>query len=285
MATPVWTGASTALWATAGNWSPAAAPTTGDIIIIPGGTKSIDCTGMTPAAFASMQILDGFKGTIGSSGAPCTGSWTGALGVVHNGSGKVYLTDDASGATTSVLVAGASNGDLMEVDGTIATLEVARGQVTVKGASSGIITTLILGSLGQADNDAQVTFGAGAGTCTTIRQCSGICIANNVVTTGEIGGGIFVKRSTTAMTTLAAANCQVYYEGTGTLTTLYAQKGSITNFDVNWADPNSVSAGYGRQTAVTVTTAYQYPGSIIYRRNTLTTVSTYNDRRKPGEGS
>lgn len=285
MATNVWTGTASALWVTAGNWSLAAEPVATNDVIIPGGTRSIDCNGMTAVALNSIHILDGYKGTIGSSGSPCTGSVTGAKGIIHNGSGKLYFTDDASGVTANVLLEGANNGDLLEVDGTITFLEIMRGKCTVKGASTGIITNAIVGTLGQLSNDAQLTFAAGAGTCTTLRQNSGICIANNVITTAEINGGIFVKRSTTAITTLAGSNCQIYHEGTGTLTTGIAGNQSVWNFDVNWSDPDSASANYGRQSAVTVTSLYQYPGSIIYRRNLLTTVTTHYDRRKAGEGT
>jgi len=256
-----------------------------DDIIIPGGTKSIDCNGMTAAAFNSMHILEGYKGTIGSSGAPCSGSWVGAKGVIHNGAGKLFLTDDGTGTTANVLLAGESNGDLIEVDGTITFLEIMRGKATAKGASSAIITNAILGTLGELSNDAQLTFAAGAGTCAALRQNSGICIANNVITTGEINGGVFVKRSTTAMTTLALANAVAHYEGTGTLTTGILGNRGILNMDRNWSDPDSPSSNYGRQSAVTITSLYQYPGSIVYRRNLLTTVTTHYDRRRAGEGT
>lgn len=253
------------LWSNASNWSPAVAPIAADDIVIPAGSAYIDCTGMSAAAFGSLYVAPGASERIGASGARLTGSF--ANGIIHHGSGKLWLSDDSSGPSTPIFICSTGNGDVADLDsasGGFGQIEVLRGQVNIAGSAANVITTLIIGYVSNQLSDASVTVVAGAGTTTSLYQWGGVVIANQIVTTGVISGGIFVKRSTTAMTTLVAANAQAYYEGTGTLTTLLAGAGSIVDFDRNYSDADGASKG--RQAAVTISNSYTFPGATV-RRN------------------
>ena len=68
MATYLWTGTSSADWKTGANWSGGVVPGSGDTVIFNTGAQTL--TGTSITGVAEIKILEGFTGTLGSTGTP-----------------------------------------------------------------------------------------------------------------------------------------------------------------------------------------------------------------------
>ena len=109
MATRIWTGAATTAWGTAGNWSPATVPVTGDDVIFDGrstvnAVTSLDQTGVN---LLSMTVFPTYTGTIGTPTTAegpliieCSGT------IILEGSGDFYIQcgNDAADADIANMI-------------------------------------------------------------------------------------------------------------------------------------------------------------------------------------
>lgn len=260
MANRTWTnGGGDGLFTTAGNWSGAAVPTTGDNIIVPKTTAAIVCTGMTAAAFGTLDITPECYQPFGTSGTPLSGSFTDIRQRGRSGA-KLFFTDTAVGATNRILIAGEAGADLAELTGALPLLCVERGRCTVLSSATGLVQ-VIVGDVNNPSSDAYLSI-ASTDTVTDLDVCSGLCLCEAIITRANVSGGVLVRRSTAACTTLRASqNARVYYEGTGTITDLFAMGDSYVDLDRKYSDASGTSDE--RSAALTVTRSMRLHGATL----------------------
>jgi hypothetical protein len=172
MATVTWTGgANDGNWATGGNWSGAAAPSsTDDVFLL---TTSQDITlGLNQSAItlASLTISRGFGGSIGSASAPLQINVSGTL--TYAGSGS-YAKINGTIATANIDRTG--SGTFYLSGGTWTTTTVSAGRVLVDGAA--VLTTFrdISGEIGEIPWNATAI--------TLLENEAGVVVCKRTVTT------------------------------------------------------------------------------------------------------
>lgn len=257
MATHVWTPTSGNLFTTSGNWTNGV-PGAASNIVVKATATEIDCTGMTPAAFGWCKIEKGVYKTFGSSGARFTGSCTYIKHEGNDGS-KLWFEDDSSGVTNRIMIAGQAGADLADLTGALPLVVLLRGRATIASSATGL-TDVLVGDMGGGDSDARLDVQS-SGTVAKLRQMSGTCICNAILTAGEINGGTFIRRGAAACTDLCVSRARAYYEGTGTITRLIAMNGAYVDLDQSFTD--SVGGGAGRGSALTVTASYRATGATL----------------------
>lgn len=270
MANRTWTnGGGDGLFTTAGNWSGAAVPTTGDNIIVPWSNAAINCTGMTPAAFGSLDITPECARAIGSSGTPLSGSFT---QIRHRGraGAKLFFADTAVGVTSYIFIAGQQGADLAELTGALPFIAIERGRATVLSTATGL-DKVIVGHLGSPTSDAYLTIQS-TGTAASLEINGGLCICESIITAAHVSGnGVLVRRGTAACTALNACdNARVYYEGTGTITDLFAKNNAYVDLDKKYQDSPSVPSD-DRTSTVTVTRSVRMHNAELFMNSVLIT--------------
>lgn len=220
MATKNWTGGSSSVFATAANWSDAAAPADDDIFYFDNNSVSVDgaATGMDNT---TTHVGPNYSGTIGSSAAPLNLSGTTTPNIVRfngllcpasywsagNVSGNTFYVYGTSGLTNACNIAGVWT-DVF----------VLGGNVVITGT----ITTLHILS-----TSAIVTVSSGA-TVTTVNHRRGNTVSAVAHTTVNVWGGEFKTYTLTAVTVgTANVNGGTYrfHSRGGTISTLVANGG------------------------------------------------------------
>ena len=199
MADKTWTGASSSVWGTAGNWSPSGVPVASDDVYIVSG--SVDITGEDQSAVALGRLVvgAGYSGNIGSSG---TKMQIDATSFDFSSSGtSAYLEGtyttvtvlDTTSSSTALNLSGSSD--------TITTLRILGGSGTVTIDSSCNITTTIeqIGASGIVTNIADGTTIGGSATLT---MDSGRMELNQSVPTITLFGGDLVATLDSGTVTL-----------------------------------------------------------------------------------
>jgi hypothetical protein len=260
----VWTGATDNAWTTVTNWSPANVPTTTERILIPAGTPSITCVGMSDVDYTSIYIAPGYTGTIGSSANRLTSSF---VDLIHKGSGKIWVSEGASTSTRWVIDA-PGNIDAADITGAATNLFVIRGGVTLNGASSW--TLIVVGRRDSQAGDATLTISGTGGTQATVIQYGGRVTNTSTVTLANINAGEWIQQVGSAITTAnvgGAGNARLEYQSNTTMTTCSVFGNGILDVQRN------------RTAIVTITTLYQFPGSALLEDAQLLTVTNRFDYR------
>ncbi len=263
MATRVWTnGGGDGLFTTAGNWSGAAVPTTGDNIIVPKTTSAITCTGMAAAAFGTLEISPECYLPFGTSGTPLSGSFTEIRHFGRSGA-KLYFTDTAVGATARILIAGEPGADLADLTGALPFVVVERGRAKILSSATAILRASV-GKVGSRASDAYLHIES-TDTTTDLHVHGGLCVCESILVRAHVSGGILVRRGSAAVSTslTTTRDGRVYYEGTGAVAALYCEDDSYTNFDYKFQDSPS-AAPDARTAAVTITASFVHPGAKLY---------------------
>lgn len=256
----VWTGASSNLWATAANWSPANEPTVNEDILIPAGTWNIDCTGMTDLQLGVLNIARGFAGSIGTSGQNLVSSFT---VLRHRGAGKLYFTDGA-GTTTAIIIDGPEGADVADItgaNGAVVALSCVGG-ITNWNSASGTLARMEVGP------KARVIIGASSSAIALLLQSGGAIECARAITIAYLGGGTFrqVKGATQAVATMNIfPGASVFIENGTTVTAVNGLGGSL-------------DVVRNRVTDLTITTANMYPGFTLIE-DALTLITNRNDWR------
>ncbi len=265
MADYIWTGASSSVYATAGNWTPSGPPaTTGDtatfegrmVASVTGGDQSATTlnvlrqtakTGGFVIGTATLPLK--IKATVAEFGTPAGdgGTYTPGEASIDLSTAQstitVYATaqQGTSGLAPLLLKGTHASNAITVLGGTTAIAEDAPGAVAT------MLTTNVFGG--------SLTLGAGC-TLTTINQLASpnlnggyIWLKAAATTINQEVGTILITGSG-AITTINA-NGQVNHQGTGTVTTLNVQDKGVVNFD-------------GTLAAITVTNCNVYgDGKII----------------------
>lgn len=260
----VWTGATDNAWTTVTNWSPGNVPTTGERILIPAGTPSITCVGMSDIDYTSIYIAPGYAGTIGSSANRMTSSF---VDLIHKGSGKIWVSEGASTSTRWIIDA-PGNVDAADITGACTNLFVVRGGVTLNGASS--FTLISVGFRGSQAGDATLVISGTGGTQATVHQWGGRVTNTSTVTLANIMAGDWIQQVGSAITTAyigGGGQAKLQYESNTTMTTAAVYSGGTLDVQRN------------RTAIVTITTLYQFPGSTLLEDAQLLTVTNRFDYR------
>lgn len=260
----VWTGATDNAWTTVTNWSPGNVPTTGERILIPAGTPSITCVGMSDVDYTSIYIAPGYTGTIGTSANRLTSSF---VDLIHKGSGKIWVSEGSSTSTRWVIDA-PGNIDAADITGAATNLFIIRGGVTLNGASSW--TLIVVGRRDSQASDATLTISGTGGTQTQIIQFGGRVTNTSTVTTANIQAGEWIQQVGAAITTAnigGAGLARLQYQSNTTMTTASCFANGTLDLQLN------------RTAIVTVTTLYQFPGSYLLEDTQLVTVTNRFDFR------
>ena len=288
MAIRIWTdGAADGNFGTAGNWTGAAAPVTGDTIIVSSTTRAIT-SGMDQTAILSGTFIVGekFYGSIGTAASPLKfGGTMGEIRVNAPKSGTINLWPAA--CTTMVVedcarVQGAAGFHLY--DGNVTTLAVVGGADVLIGALANP-TTCILGANDGKRRNLNVSIESGA-TITTITQFYGTVDNAAAFTTYNGKGGLF-RHNGTATGAITTANieqpCTFLWQAqngnTGfTLGTLNMFGGTFDSFAHVWNNTITTLTNHGGavkiNNAFTVTTLIEYAaGYVGPTPGTRTTVS------------
>lgn len=251
-----WTGGTSGDINVAANYSTAAIPVGNDrLFFTTNGTfaPNVNMAALTAVDLDLLYVGPQFTQDIGTSGAPLDIS---ADKVIHQGSGCLYYKD--GGGTTDWLIVDSPNMTLAaKLTGTtISHIHVVSGAVKCD-ASLGAV------ALARIDQNAHVTWEAGAGTITALWMDGGVMTNSAVVTTGIVTGGVLTKE-TEEIVTLWLGNGTVVYNApttTGTITTAYVGARGKLNL-------------LGNALAKTITTLYTQPGATLLYRSDLHTFTT-----------
>ena len=262
----VWTGAVDSQWLTAGNWSPANEPTVNERILIPAGTRSIECVGMSNIQYTSLYVAPGYTGNIGTSGTRLTCSF---VDLVHKGSGKIYFAE-GSGTTTTFLVDAPGNVDAIDCTGSMTNFYLLRGTATLSGAGS--YTLITVGHRGSPSGDATLTITSSGGTQAEIMQYGGRVTNASTCTLLYCMAGTFIQQTGTAITTAnvgGAGNALLQYESVTQMTLCRVLAGGTLD----------VTKNHSGVAVLTVATLNLLPGSLLIEDPLLLTVTNRNDWR------
>lgn len=245
MADYVWTGASSTAFGTAGNWSPAGPPITGDNAIFDHRAQNDCSTDLAQSAItlATARITSGFTKKIGLY---ATGSLTRlsisitslvigeALGDGSIGAGSSLIAINLGTAqnTTRVLNGATSGEDTgfapILLKGTHASnaLHVFSGWVGVGTVT--LAETSTFAAINVTGPEANVELGSGL-TLTTINQVDGQVAFRNNLTTLNQEGGTAISEGAATITT-ADIGGTFFSNSTGTITTLNVQDNGLADF-------------------------------------------------------
>ena len=183
MAKKIWVGGSSGNegnYGTAANWSPSGVPVASDDVVIPSGSQSItDGLDQSAVSLSSFTVSSGYTGSIGSSEGSLQ---IAASKVVLDCAGtNVYIDAD----TADMVVANtSSNSDALHILGTITSLTIFKGNITLDPAAA--ITTLNM-----LDSGARVTSNATAGIATINLEDGTLYFEDGDITTLNQHGGSF----------------------------------------------------------------------------------------------
>lgn len=265
MATYLWTGTTDGDWKTGTNWSGGVVPGAGDTVIFNTGDQTI--TGTTITGVQEIKILEGFEGTLGSTGTPLAVSATDLyisteFGTVNLDGTYTTAHITQTKATESAVFFGTSS--------SITTLRVTGGLGRVSVSSGTITNVEVSGSPG-----IEVQILAAAGNFNSLTMDSGIVRAQESLTgTANISGGEYRLESAAGASTVNIyGKGVVSHQSSGTITTASVfDKPSVLDFTQN------------NSTGATVTTTNLYDGT-INERNGSANVSYTNGITVKGKGS
>lgn len=265
MATYLWTGTTDGDWKTGTNWSGGVVPGAGDTVIFNTGDQTI--TGTTITGVQEIKILEGFEGTLGSTGTPLAVSATDLyisteFGTVNLDGTYTTAHITQTKATESAVFFGTSS--------SITTLRVTGGLGRVSVSSGTITNVEVSGSPG-----IEVQILAAAGNFNSLTMDSGIVRAQESLTgTANISGGEYRLESAAGASTVNIyGKGVVSHQSSGTITTASVfDKPSVLDFTQN------------NSTGATVTTTNLHDGT-INERNGSANVSYTNGITVKGKGS
>ena len=242
MATRTWTGSVSNAFATAGNWSPANVPVTGDDVVVPiTAAQGIAGSNQSAITLLSLRVEEGFKFDIGSLGAPleinCSGDfhyngWAnfayfyglyarGFFSPVHADEPTLIVKAKSTSFTESFTILRG----FTEIQGdtaltTIATLNVSAKNFNTKVKLTGNITTTDVFAFGG-----------------TIEHF-GTHSTSNIGTVRVVGGTIY-NYATGGASGYISRNGRVYHRTAGTISFMSAFGGTIDLRGI----PGSLSVG------------------------------------------
>ena len=254
--TLIWTGATDGVFATAGNWSPAQAPASGDSVIFPvDATVDVDGSDQSAILLVNMWAEPGCNISLGSAAA--------------------YLQLDVDylyWAGTGVSYLDVDNSTLVSIDDCAAGATGAFG-LYLKGDGAAHNTQLSLsydvaGDVGLGFTADMTT----SETCqfTTIRVAGGILMISEKVTATTLdqnGGTIYNRANLTTVT--QTKNGTLYHERTATIGTLVAD--GVVYYDSNGTLTTGTITSNGTldfsrdPRPVTITNALQVYGGAVIR--------------------
>ncbi len=254
--TRIWDGASSSVFATAGNWSDDTAPVAGDTAILPDGNiVVVDGAALYDEALAVFTVKPGYTGTIGSRTAGVISNLM-LKPVIANlaGSGIAYLnlasttTCNVTAAAAGTPTAGSYGLALSGATTTTLNIDLATNQsvgVAALAGQTGTFTTINISGSGT------VVIGAGT-TCSTlnIRDNPTVYVRTSIANVNVIEGSptVHLEDATAIIATLLVQAGTVYENSTGT-------KAQVTIFS-----PASVICGQGART---------WTSSTVYGTGTL----------------
>lgn len=261
MSTPIYTGASSTAWSTAGNWSTAAVPVNSDTVVLTNLAIAV-ASGLSQSGvtLTALNIDQSYTGLVAASTPTYLniGATTFNIGTSTTtnttGSKRLNIQAANSGAIINVLnsatAAQDTNSTPIRLLTTAAVLNISGGIVGV-ALGTGETSTIATLTITQAKNAPIVTLGSGvtlttgiiggAGTLNNYSTASSTMTLADTATLNHLGTGGYG-------TLTIGAGCTVRYNGTGTITSL-VNRGKI-----------DFSQGFG---AVTVTNATGYDKSKI----------------------
>lgn len=253
MSTRIWDGASSSVFATAGNWSSDTAPVAGDTAIMPDG-NIVAVTGFTPVyaqALAEFTVKPGYSGTLGSRTAGVISDvMVQATTVNLAGSGESYV-NLTTVTTCNVIGAAAGTPDtgsygLALSGATITTLNIdlsageSVGVAALAGQTSTATTVNVSGY-------GTVVLGSGL-TCTTlnVRGSCTVYVRTSIATITVIEGSptVYLQDAAAISTGLVVQAGTVYEQSSGT-------KAAVTIFE-----PASIVCSLPGSRTWTATTVY-----------------------------
>ena len=227
MATRIWDGATTSVFATAGNWSDDTAPVAGDTAIMPdGNTVAAAGAALYDQALAVFTVSPGYSGTIGSRTAGVISDLM-LKPVIANlaGSGVAYLnlasctTCNVTGAAAGTPTTGTYGLALSGATFTTLNIDLGASQSVGVAALAGQTCTATTINI---DGRGTVVLGAGL-TCTTlnIRGSGTVYVKPSIATINVIDGSpsVYIQEAS-AVTALTVQAGTTYEHSTGTKTTV-----------------------------------------------------------------
>lgn len=265
MATYLWTGTTDGDWKTGNNWSGGVVPGAGDTVIFNTGDQTI--TGTSITGVAEIKILEGFTGTLGSTGTPLAASATDLyisteFGTVNLDGTYTTAHITQTKATESAVVFGTSS--------SITTLRITGGLGRISVSSSTITNVEVSGSPG-----IEIQILAAAGNFNSLTMDSGIVRSQESLTgTANISGGEYrLEAAAGAATVNIYGRGVVSHQSSGTITTASVfDRPSVLDFSEN------------KTAGATVTTTNLYDGT-INERNGSANVTYTNGITVKGKGS
>lgn len=260
MTSVIWS-ASTGDWNTAANWSPAAVPIDGDSVYFTGSNVTSVTSGLTLAAagdsLVELNVGADYTGSIGTSGGKLiAGVGITTIRMAARG-GKLFVNPAA--CTTCILEAAGGITDFFETAGTVTTIRCVgcAGSWAITNGSA--ITNIEMVS----SPNCTCTIGTGVTALNSIRLAGGGRIVNNSAVSAGTAPRILVEGAEYQHEVGAVTKFEigqgglVKYNGSSTITDLILLPGAVFDGRAN------------RNTAVTITNLYPYPGSTCYLNNAL----------------
>lgn len=292
MATKFWSSTSASSWTTAGNWSDAVAPVSGDTVYLNhlgiGAITGGLATGIGSGAGAeslTLYIEQGYTGTIGSvtAGAATYLSFSATLETLDCHIGLKNAQGSATGSTQLLIDAGnVTTANFYIHDSGATGAEVSYPPILIKGG-----TTLNLYMFGGS-----VGVAARPGETTTLALCrmsaSDATVAPNLligpgvtVTTLEASAGNILNRSNNTTSNLNLSGTTTYENtGTGAHTTVGCDDSSVFTFRGKGTGTQittlNLSGTFKRRSsqAITIATANLYEGATFDLDNGVTSGAT-----------
>ncbi len=257
MSTCIWTGTSSSVFATAGNWLGGSAPVNSDTVYIAG---SVSITGAATGLSGIVLIVDPtYTGSIGSSSTYLGFSTCASFN--HAGTGTNYIDLGTSNITANVTATGPGN-SLLNTSGlylkgsNLATLNVSGGYV---GLATGVdAETSTAATVRVTGSSTYVVLSSGV-TLTTASVTSGSLDMSCAATTVTVNSGMVTTRGSGAITTMTQYAGTLFPYSSGTITTLNLNGG--------------VASFIGNPVARTATTIKYNPGATLVYDPALLTIT------------
>lgn len=251
MATKLWVGGASGAAnsaSTAANWSPSGVPTSSDSVVFDGAVSVVDCTaGLDQSAYTyvSLTVYDSYTGKIGTATAPYQCGATLAHlhkpSGVQNAAGSTRLNFNFGSAQTALQISGSATSSAdtglptIRVKGTNASnaIYISGGALVGLAAASdseAATAVLVNTSANSAGASPTLTLGSGC-TLTSVNMSAGTILnRGSAVTTLTMQAGTYTVNGSPAHTTIEVQGGTVYYNSSGTITTLLIGNNGTADF-------------------------------------------------------
>ena len=248
MASPIWTGAASGNWNTAGNWDTGSAPVGGDSVTFKSGSVDVTTGPSSAINLASLTVTNGYGG-----------NWTDlvTLGTITalsmNGAGSRYRLS----ATVTTGVLDINPQTVISHEGGTWTTVTCSGTGNVERSGTGVWTTSYVTS-----SALKVTATSANQTWTTVNNTGTIITAGSIGTYNSTGNDRLTTTGAAAISTAATITSGAIFNhiSSGTITLLNAQAGSsfpclgcADNFTITTANIYAGSDVNERPAGITVT--------------------------------